>query len=116
MSLRRDILTFRENEGFMIKKRVNEVITVITCYNKGKEMIIMAMKSKARKQGNSIMITIPASMNVSEGKEFFVHPGKNGNIILVPKITDPYANAKKGDFNTVLEWEDYEPQGHEVVE
>lgn len=74
------------------------------------------MKSKARKQGNSIMITLPSSMNVSEGKEFFIYQKKNGNIILVPKITDPYVNAKKGDFNTELEWEDYKPQGNEAVE
>lgn len=76
----------------------------------------MVMKSKARKQGNSIMITLPASMNIVEGKEFFVHPGKNNTIILVPKISDPYENAKKGDFNQELEWKDYELQGNEGEE
>ena len=78
--------------------------------------MIMAMKSKARKQGNSIMITIPSSMTVSEGEEFFIHQKKNGNIVLIPKVADPYANAKKGDFNTELEWKDYKPHGNEIVE
>lgn len=36
-------------------------------------------------------------------KNFFVHPDKNGNIILIIKITDPYANVKKGDLKTILE-------------
>ena len=76
----------------------------------------MTMKSKARKQGNSIMITIPASMNVSDGKEFFIHQKENGTIVLIPKVTDPYLHAKKGDFNTHLEWNDYHPQGNEAVE
>lgn len=77
----------------------------------------MAIKSKTRKQGNSIMITIPAVMNVEEGKEFIIYKKENGSIVLVPRIDDYFATAKDGEYHETLEWEDiYVPQGNEVVE
>ena len=53
---------------------------------------------KARKQGNSIMITIPSSFGVKEGEEFFFIKKDNGAITLIPKIVDPFESAKEGEF------------------
>ncbi|MFC6288849.1 type II toxin-antitoxin system PemI/MazE family antitoxin [Levilactobacillus angrenensis] len=42
------------------------------------------MTVKARKQGNSLMVTIPASIDAKEGTEFDVIQEANGVISLVP--------------------------------
>lgn len=55
---------------------------------------------KARKQGNSIMVTIPSSFGVKEGEEFFFIKKDNGAITMIPKIEDPFENAKEGEFYT----------------
>lgn len=55
---------------------------------------------KVRKQGNSIMITIPSSFGVKEGEEFFFIKNDNGAITMIPKIEDPFKNAKEGEFYT----------------
>lgn len=43
---------------------------------------------KARKQGNSIMVTIPSALGVKEGEEFYVIKKDNGAITLIPKVED----------------------------
>ncbi|MFL2101020.1 type II toxin-antitoxin system PemI/MazE family antitoxin [Mycobacteroides abscessus] len=53
---------------------------------------------KARKQGNSIMITIPSSFGIKEGEEFFFIKKDNGAITMIPKIEDPFKNAQDGEF------------------
>lgn len=53
---------------------------------------------KARKQGNSIMITIPSSFGVKEGEEFFLIKKDNRAITMIPKIEDHFENAKEGEF------------------
>ena len=56
-----------------------------------------------------------ANTKVSDRKEFLIHQ-KNGMIVLIPKVTNPYLHSKKGDFNTHIEWEECQPQGNEVDE
>lgn len=73
--------------------------------------------SKTRRQGNSIIITIPAALGVVEGEEFYLQRSDNGTILLVPKIRDYFTDAKEGEFRQPLVWEDlYVPQGTEEVE
>ena len=55
---------------------------------------------KARKQGNSIMVTIPSSFGVKEGEEFFFIKKDNGAITMIPKIENPFENTKEGEFYT----------------
>lgn len=73
--------------------------------------------SKTRRQGNSVVITIPAALGVAEGEEFYLQRSENGIILLVPKIHDYFADAKEGEFRQPMEWENlYTPQGREGVE
>jgi antitoxin component of MazEF toxin-antitoxin module len=70
-----------------------------------------------RKQGNSVIITIPASLGVAAGEEFYLHRSNNGIISLVPKIHDYFADAKVDEFRQPLEWDGLNiPQGKEEVE
>lgn len=55
---------------------------------------------KARKQGNSIMVTIPSSFGVKEGEEFFFIKKDNGTIVMIPKIENPFEVAEDGEFYT----------------
>lgn len=55
-------------------------------------------KTKARKQGNAVTITLPKKFNVSEEQEFYITQEKDGTILLTPKIEDYFANVKKGGF------------------
>lgn len=69
---------------------------------------------KARKQGNSVMITIPSSLGVKEGEEFFFIKKDNGAITMIPKIEDPFENAQDGEFYTPEENVDYLPAEGEI--
>lgn len=53
---------------------------------------------KARKQGNSIMITIPSALGVKAGEEFFVIKKDNGSITLIPKEKDHFAKVEDGEY------------------
>jgi len=53
---------------------------------------------KARKQGNSIMITIPSSFGVKEGEEFFFIKKENGSITMIPKIKDHFEGVADGEY------------------
>ena len=73
--------------------------------------------SKARREGNAIVITIPLTSGVAEGEEFYMQRSDNGTILLVPKIHDYFADARNGEYRQPLEWGDiYAPQGREEVE
>lgn len=54
--------------------------------------------TKARKQGNSIMITIPSAFGVEEGEEFFLVQKGNGAITLIPKEEDHFANVRGEEY------------------
>ena len=72
---------------------------------------------KTRKQGNSVIITIPASLGVAEGEEFYLQRSDNGIITLVPKIRDYFKNAKENEYRQPLEWDElYIPQDREDIE
>lgn len=66
--------------------------------------------TKTRKQGSSIIVTLPASneMNIQINQEYIVSYEDNGTIILVPKIEDPFKDAEPGAFYEVDEWVDLE--------
>ncbi|MGH2143816.1 type II toxin-antitoxin system PemI/MazE family antitoxin, partial [Enterococcus faecalis] len=56
-------------------------------------MEVLAMTStKTRKQGNSLVITIPATLGVKEGEEFVILRKNNGSIALIPKVEDFFEN------------------------
>lgn len=69
---------------------------------------------KARKQGNSIMVTIPSALGIEAGEEFFVIKKDNGAISLIPKIKNPFENARDGEFYTPEENIEYIPSGNEL--
>lgn len=54
--------------------------------------------SRARKQGNSIIITIPSSFGVKEGEEFFFIKKENGSITMIPKIKDHFEGVADGEY------------------
>lgn len=68
---------------------------------------------KARKQGNSIMLTIPSGLGIEAGEEFFVIKKDNGAVSLIPKAKNPFENAKDGEFYTPEENIEYIPSGKE---
>lgn len=53
---------------------------------------------KARKQGNSIMITIPSALGVQAGEEFFFIKKDNGAITLIPKEEDHFEGVTDGEY------------------
>jgi len=53
---------------------------------------------KARKQGNSIMITIPSAFGVEEGEEFFLVQKDNGAITLIPKEEDHFVDVREEEY------------------
>lgn len=69
---------------------------------------------KARKQGNSIMITIPSALGVEAGEEFFVSKKDNGAIILIPKVEDHFVDAEDGEYYMPEEDVGYSPAEGEL--
>lgn len=69
---------------------------------------------KARKQGNSIMVTIPAALGIEEGQEFYMIKKDNGAISMIPKVENPFSVAEDGVFYTPEENIDYIPAGGEL--
>jgi len=69
---------------------------------------------KARKQGNSIMVTIPSAQGIEAGEEFFVIKKDNWAVSLIPKVTNPFEKAKDGEFYTPEENIEYIPRGNEL--
>lgn len=45
---------------------------------------------KARKVGNSVTVTLPKDLQVETGQEFIIEKGRNGVILLAPKINNPF--------------------------
>jgi len=72
--------------------------------------------TKTRKQGNSIIVTLPANdkQKLEAQKEYYVNFQKNGNIVLIPKIDDPFKPAESGTFYESDEWEDMNAIGEEI--
>ena len=70
----------------------------------------------ARKQGNSIMITIPSSLEVEAGTEFFFIRKENGAITLIPKENDHFKNTTPGEYYLPELDAGYVPSGEELDE
>lgn len=71
---------------------------------------------KARKQGNSIMVTIPSALGVKEGEEFYVIKKDNGAITLIPKVEDYFAEAEDEEYYMPEEDVGYTPAQGELDE
>lgn len=72
--------------------------------------------TKTRKQGNSLVITIPAKLGIKEGEEFLIIKKENGTVALIPKVEDFFETAKEGEFSLSELAIDYTPQGGELNE
>jgi len=74
------------------------------------------LETKTRKQGNSTVIGIPSQLNVEVNAVYFASKDKHGNILLVPKLEDPYADKLPHmSWHEETEWEElWSPQGREV--
>ncbi|EGO8956849.1 AbrB/MazE/SpoVT family DNA-binding domain-containing protein [Enterococcus faecalis] len=75
--------------------------------------------TKTRKQGNSLVITIPATfpatLGIKEGEEFVIlRKKKNGSIALIPKVEDFFENTTEGEFYMPELALDYSPSGGEI--
>ncbi|WP_161879295.1 type II toxin-antitoxin system PemI/MazE family antitoxin [Alkalibacterium sp. MB6] len=72
---------------------------------------------KARKQGNSMAITIPKKFEVREGQEFRAYRGRDGAIIFLPKERNIFEEAlEKGEslrFEDAFEGD--QPTGREMI-
>lgn len=69
---------------------------------------------KVTKQGNATMIAIPDSFQLEEGEEFFIIKKNSGVLSMIPKIKNPFKNAKDDTFCTPELNIDYVPLGSEV--
>lgn len=76
------------------------------------------LKTKTRIQGRSVVVTLPAQegKKILPNKEYLVSYGDNGEVILIPKIDDPFANVEKGSLYEPDIWEDMPPVGKEVID
>lgn len=72
--------------------------------------------TRLRKQGSSIVVTIPAAeaKNLDMTIDYIVSTDEHGNISLVPKLRNPFKDAKFGEYYEKDVWTDIEPAGKEV--
>lgn len=70
------------------------------------------MTTKAEKQGNAMIITLPEFLEVKDGEEFFIVKKENGIIVLVPKLEDPFEYAENGKLYISNENMDHFPVAH----
>ncbi|MGX7394531.1 type II toxin-antitoxin system PemI/MazE family antitoxin [Carnobacterium mobile] len=59
---------------------------------------------KTRKQGNVIVLTVPAKFNLQPGQEYVALKGELGSITYVPKVNNIFENALEN--NETLRFED----------
>lgn len=72
--------------------------------------------TKLRKQGSSIVVTIPAAeaKNLDMDREYIVKTDKHGNITLIPQLENPFKNAREDEFYEEDEWAEMKPVGKEI--
>jgi len=72
---------------------------------------------KTRKQGNSVTITVPKSLDIQPGKEFIVVKGKDGAFAYLPKEENVFKEAYKNNLDLRVEddLEKEEPVGKESI-
>lgn len=73
---------------------------------------------KTRKQGNSLVISIPKKFGIEEGVEYMAIKGEDGAITFIPKEENFYKKAyKEGrDLRTEELFSDMPPEGRELIE
>ena len=59
---------------------------------------------KMRKQGNDIVLTVPAKFNLQPDQEYVAVKGELGSITYVPKVNNLFKNALEN--NETLRFED----------
>jgi antitoxin component of MazEF toxin-antitoxin module len=52
---------------------------------------------KARKQGNSVAVTLPSELGIVVGQEFLAIK-KNNSLIFTPKLNNPFDKLKKNEL------------------
>ncbi|EBF5152439.1 type II toxin-antitoxin system PemI/MazE family antitoxin [Listeria innocua] len=72
------------------------------------------LETKLRKQGNALMITIPASLK-QKGRQIHHVVQEDGSIRLVPKRNNIYQNVEIGAYEQVEEWSDDLFHGREMI-
>ncbi|MDD7401928.1 MAG: AbrB family transcriptional regulator [Eubacteriales bacterium] len=74
-------------------------------------------KTRTRKQGSSIVVTLPGAEEVKlkSGKDYMVTYTQNGSIIMVPEITDPFRVAEPDAFYEADYWQDVPAAGKEEI-
>jgi antitoxin component of MazEF toxin-antitoxin module len=50
---------------------------------------------KARRQGNATVVTIPASIKVPKGAEYYIYLNDDQSLTLIPKIANFYETAER---------------------
>jgi len=61
----------------------------------------------ARKQGDTLVLSIPAKLNVEEGTEYMAMKGMDGSLIFTPKGPNIFTSKQieKNSFRS--EWDDF---------
>lgn len=74
------------------------------------------LTTKTRKQGNSVIVTLPADENypLELQKAYYVTYREDGTIILSPKLEDPFAVAEDGAYYEADQWDGMPSAGEEV--
>jgi hypothetical protein len=73
---------------------------------------------KARKQGNAVVLTVPATIKVEVNSEFYAIKNEDGGITYSPKIASIYDEDKYGQLGLYSEdeWgQEQELQGREII-
>ncbi|HAJ69804.1 MAG: AbrB family transcriptional regulator [Tetragenococcus koreensis] len=72
--------------------------------------------AKLRKQGRSVVVTIPASeaKGIDINSEYIVKKDEHWIIMLIPKLENPFKNAKPGEYYEEDIWEARKPTGKEI--
>ena len=52
---------------------------------------------KARKQGNSVAVTLPSELGITVGQEFLAIK-KNNSLIFTPKLNNPFDKLKENEL------------------
>lgn len=66
---------------------------------------------KARQVGNSMTVTLPKTLNIQTGQEFIIEKGRNGVLVLAPKLSNPFNG--KDDLTMTDDFEGLVLENHE---
>ncbi|MCH3904577.1 MAG: hypothetical protein LKF01_05625 [Lactobacillus sp.] len=75
-------------------------------------------KATTRKVGNSIMISIPKELHPVNNQEYLFYKTKAGDIIMTPKIKNPFTNDQKfvdASDNTDFEFKSMKEMPKDIV-